>query len=112
MRKLALVGSDMSTVLAMNYAQLDWTKKPFDDAPTLATRTPRGQDVQAIVLLSPMESLSGLSVIAPIRFLKPTGIAALLMYGSGSSERKTAVHWKNCSRMLKLLLKSHCFQKS
>ena len=90
MRKLALVGSDISTVLAMNYAQLDWAKKPFDDAPTLATRTPRGQDVQAIVLLSPMESLSGLSVITPIRFLRNTGMAALIMYGSSSTERRTA----------------------
>lgn len=90
MRKMAIVGSDMSTVVAMNYAALDWSKKPYDDAPTLATRTPRGQDTQAVVLLSPLESLSGLSVLNPIRFLRQTGMAALIMYGSDSGSRRTA----------------------
>lgn len=90
MRKLALVGSDMSTVLVMNYALLDWNKKPYDDAPTVETRTPRGQDVRAVVLLSPMESLSGLSVITPVRALRTTGMAALIMYGSSSSGKRTA----------------------
>jgi len=90
MRKMAIVGSDMSTVLALNYAALDWGKKPYDDAPTFATRTPRGQDIQAMVLLSPMDSVSGLSALYPIRMLRRTGMAALIMYGAGSSTKRTA----------------------
>ena len=70
MRKLGIVAVDMSAVIAIGFASNDWAKLPYDDAPTLATRTPRGQDVQALVLISPETSLPRLSTIRPISFLK------------------------------------------
>lgn len=90
MRKLAVVASEMSTAIAVNFAARDWLKKPYDDAPTLDRKTPRGQDVQAIVLLSPVETLSGVPTIDATRFLRKTGMAGLLMFGQKDSKRKRA----------------------
>lgn len=91
MRKLGVVATDMSTAIALNWAQLDWSKKPFDDAPTLAAKTPRGQDVQALVLVSPEDSLSGVGTINATRFLRATGISVLLLSSKKvSSENRTA----------------------
>tara|TARA_R110002072_G_scaffold295170_1_gene465909 strand:+ start:22414 stop:23379 length:966 start_codon:yes stop_codon:yes gene_type:complete len=91
MRKLGIVSTDMSTVIALNWTSLDWLKKPFDDAPTIAARTPRGQDVQALVLVSPEDSLSGVGTIDATRFLRSTGISVLLMSSDKvSSEKRTA----------------------
>lgn len=53
MNKLGIVASDVLAPVAIAYTDLDWEKTPFDDAPTPAQRTPRGQDVQALALLSP-----------------------------------------------------------
>ncbi len=91
MRKLGVVAIDMSAAIALNWAQYDWSKKPFDDAPTLAARTPRGQDVQALVLVSPVDSLSGVGTIKATRFLRATGISILLMSSKKvSSDTRTA----------------------
>jgi pimeloyl-ACP methyl ester carboxylesterase len=91
MRKLGVVATDMSTVIALNWASLDWLKKPFDDAPTLAARTPRGQDVQALVLVSSEDSLSGVGTIDSTRFLRSTGISVLLISSDKvSSEKRTS----------------------
>ncbi|VAX42098.1 hypothetical protein MNBD_PLANCTO02-1315 [hydrothermal vent metagenome] len=70
LKKIGIVGADMSTVIALNFAARDWLKKPYDDAPTLATRTPRGQDVRAIVLLSPLRSIPGLSSRKSVSLLR------------------------------------------
>lgn len=91
MRKLGVVATDMSTAIALNWAQYDWSKKPFDDAPTLAAKTPRGQDVQALVLVSPVDSLSGVGTINATRFLRKTGISVLMLSSKKvSSENRTA----------------------
>ena len=61
MRKLAIIAPEMSAPIALNFASNDWAKKPYNDAPTLASRTPRGWDVQALVLLSPEPNLPGVT---------------------------------------------------
>lgn len=91
MRKLGIVATDMSTAIALNWAAYDWAKKPYDDAPVASARTPRGQDVQALVLISPVDSLSGLGTIDSTRFLRATGISTLILYSNKtSSEKRTA----------------------
>jgi len=60
MRKTAIIAAGMTCPVALNFTALDWLKKPYDDAPTLAAKTPRGQDVRALILLSPEQSVSGL----------------------------------------------------
>lgn len=91
MRKIGIVATDMSTAIALNWAAYDWAKKPFDDAPVASARTPRGQDVQAMILVSPVESLSGLGTIDSTRFLRTTGVSTLILYSNKtSSEKRTA----------------------
>jgi alpha-beta hydrolase superfamily lysophospholipase len=60
MNKLAIVAADFSTAVALNYAELDWSKEPYDDAAVPSQRTPRGQDVRALVLISPDGTVPGL----------------------------------------------------
>lgn len=61
MNKLALVGADFTASVALLYTELDWLKEPYDDASVPAQRTPRGQDVQALILLSPDTRVPGLN---------------------------------------------------
>lgn len=60
-RKTAIVSAGMSSPVAAVFAYRDWLKKPYADAPTLAARTPRGQDIRALVFLSPSDSAPGLT---------------------------------------------------
>lgn len=91
MRKMGLVASEFSTVVALNWAAADWAKKPFDDAPTLAASTPRGQDVQAIVLLSPMETLTGVGTTKTMPFLRQTTMSSLMIFGAKrASDKRSA----------------------
>jgi len=77
MRKLAVVGAGMSSPVAVVFAANDHAKKPHADAPTLAARTPKGQDVRALVLLSPQGSLPGMTINRSMKYLK--GRAAFLI---------------------------------
>ena len=73
MNKLGIVACEFSASVAILFTELDWEKIPFDDSPTVADKTPRGQDVQALALISPDANTPGLSTIkaiAAIRALK------------------------------------------
>ena len=91
-RKLGIVAPGMSAPIAIAFTATDWAKKPYDDAPTLAARTPRGQDVRALVLISPVENLPGFRVGRSLRALgSPAfGIAALVAYGTKDRRDKGA----------------------
>ena len=60
-RKLGLVAAEEAAPAALLFTFADWSKKPLLDAPDPAYRTPTGQDVRAVVLLSPEESVPGLN---------------------------------------------------
>jgi pimeloyl-ACP methyl ester carboxylesterase len=91
MNKLGIVASDMSTPIAVAYTELDWEKKAYDDAPTPALQTPRGQDVQALVLLSPEATAPGLNVTKSVGLIRVLGRAVLIGVGSkGSADLKDA----------------------
>ena len=83
MRKMAIVATDTSCPIALNFATRDWLKKPWPDAPTLATRTPKGQDVRALVLISPTDRISGMSSSAAVTTLRNPlfEVAVLVIYG-------------------------------
>ncbi|MHC4878402.1 MAG: alpha/beta hydrolase [Planctomycetota bacterium] len=91
MRKLGIVATEFSTPIAVAFAAFDWAKKPYDDAPTLKAKTPRGQDVQALALISPQDSVTGVATTQPLRLLRNTGIAALLLTGETSSRRSRTI---------------------
>ena len=88
MRKLAIVAAEMSTPIAVNYALVDWLKKPYDDSSNPLFRTPRGQDVRALVLLSPEPSCPGVSTAKPIKALKNLNVAFLLCVGTNDKLHK------------------------
>jgi dienelactone hydrolase len=68
--KLALVGADFSAIVALSYFDLDWSKEPYDDAAVQTQRTPKGQDVRALVMLSPENSVPGLVPSGPAQRLR------------------------------------------
>jgi pimeloyl-ACP methyl ester carboxylesterase len=83
LNKLCLVGSGMGGSVAANWALQDWT------APPLAIGK-QGQDVKAIVLISPRWSYNGLSMQAPMKFAPlKQGVAWLLMCGAQDPKVKT-----------------------
>lgn len=62
MNKTAIVASDFSASLALMFAEIDWKRAPFDDNAVPALRTPKGQDVRALILISPDTRVAGLNV--------------------------------------------------
>jgi pimeloyl-ACP methyl ester carboxylesterase len=88
MEKLAIVGADFSAAVAVAYADLDWQKKPYDDAPTPDAATPRGQAVKALVLLSPNEQVPGLQIAPSLARLRMIPMQAMIGVSKGDSHDK------------------------
>ncbi len=88
MGKLAIAGADFSTAVAIVYADRDWQKVPFDDAASLEARTPRGQDVKALILLSPDEQIPGLAAPQSLQRLRAIGIRAMIGFSKGDTHDK------------------------
>lgn len=83
MNKMVIVGAEMGASIAAFYAILDWDKTPYEDAPQAEYRTPRGQDVRALVLISPQEKFHGLLMSKAIQVLKGNpGIAFFVCNGN------------------------------
>jgi len=80
-RKLGIVAADDMAVVAANWAVADWSKPPYPDAPTVAARTPRGQDVRALLLLSPSEAAGRLNIGRALTPLKNFGVAVWIAVG-------------------------------
>ena len=89
MNKLGIVGPEMGASVAVAYAALDWDKAPYDDAQE-GFQTPRGQDVRAIVLISPQEKYKNMAMAKVITTLKnpDLNIAFLICSGSDSLDKK------------------------
>lgn len=78
MAKLVLVGADLSAAVAVAYADADWQKKRYDDAPIFEQQTPKGEDVKALILLSPEEHVNGLTVAQSASRLKRLGLPVMI----------------------------------
>ena len=90
MRKMAIIATEMSAPVAMNFAMLDWLKRPYNDAPTPALQTPRGQDVRALVLISPEEQLSGMNTNDAVQALRTPEWNVSFLVAYGNKDRKDA----------------------
>jgi pimeloyl-ACP methyl ester carboxylesterase len=86
MRKMGIVGAGSSVAVAAAFAAADWNKEPYDDAPSDDMKTPRGQDVRALVFLSPPARVKGLNLNEAITELRNPdwNIAFLTLYGKAS----------------------------
>jgi len=89
MNKMGIVGPEMGASVAVAYAALDWDKAPYDDAQE-GFQTPRGQDVRAIVLISPQEKYKNMAMAKVITALKnpDLNISFLICSGSGAQDKK------------------------
>jgi pimeloyl-ACP methyl ester carboxylesterase len=94
MRKMGIVGAGSMVGVAAEFARADWNKEPYDDAPSEEMKTPRGQDVRAVVFLSPPARVRGLNLNEAITELRNPdwNIAFLTLYGKANrSDTKDAV---------------------
>ncbi|QDT62875.1 alpha/beta hydrolase [Calycomorphotria hydatis] len=87
-RKTGFVCTDLSCPLVNTFALADWLRLPYPDAPTLAQRTPRGQDVRAIVMLSPDEGAPGVAIGNRLRQLADPRFDIAFLIGVGETDRK------------------------
>ena len=88
--KLAIVAAGEMAPIAARFAVFDWSKIPYDDAPanSPSDRTPRGQDVRALVLLSPSMTAGSINIMSSMRQLRDprAAIAMLVLVGKEDTE--------------------------
>jgi pimeloyl-ACP methyl ester carboxylesterase len=96
LRKLCLVGAEMGAVVAINWAALDWSW------PRLATG-PQGQDVNGLVLLTPVWSHKGMTIVDASNHPAVQGsIATAIFVGS-----KNAANLREAQRLNGILERNH-----
>lgn len=81
MGKMAVISVGFSAPVAAAFSQYDWEQQPYDDSPVEAQKTPRGQDVKALVILSPDATAGRLSLNKSLVFLTKQNLAFLLIAG-------------------------------
>lgn len=86
--KLAIVGAEFSAAVALAYFEVDWSKQPYDDAPVPAQRTPRGQDVRGLILLSPDATVPGLVTTGATQGIRLLNGPVSVMIGVGTKDDK------------------------
>ena len=91
MTKMGIVGPEMGASIATAFAVQDWSEEPYDDGQP-GYQTPRGQDVRALVLISPEEKYQGILLPKLLPILKDPDkqIAILVCSGSDPKERTQA----------------------
>ncbi|MFO0919653.1 MAG: alpha/beta hydrolase [Planctomycetaceae bacterium] len=90
MAKMAIAGADFSTTVAVAFTNFDWRKEPYDDAAVPELQTPRGQDVKALILLSPEDHAPGLLVSQSLAQMKAVQFPVMIGYGKGDTFDKGA----------------------
>jgi pimeloyl-ACP methyl ester carboxylesterase len=93
MNKMGIVAAETSAAVATCFAGNDWEKEPFDDAPSDAMKTPRGQDVRALVLLSPPQKSHGLDFTEALSAVRNPdwNVAFLTLYGKLNRSDNSAI---------------------
>lgn len=86
MRKTAIIGSGMGAPVATAFAEYDWRQVPYDDHAILAQKTPRGQDIQVLILISPDVGAGKLRTSRSIGFLKAPAINLALQIIVGEDD--------------------------
>lgn len=91
-RKLGVAAAGSSCLVASAFTAADWAKKPWPDAPTLAMRTPKGQDVRAVMMLSPKSTVKGLNATTLMRAVgdPAKGIAVHIYFNPSDRAEKSS----------------------
>lgn len=91
-RKLGIATAGSSCLVASTFAAADWLKLPWNDAPAVALKTPRGQDVRAIMMLSPASTVRGLSLPDSMKVVctPAFGVAINIYYNPSDRREQTA----------------------
>ena len=76
--KLGIVACDFGASVALLYAELDWEKPRYEDSANYADKTPRGEDVQALVLITPDPSTPGLVAHKAVQAMKARGLPIVI----------------------------------
>lgn len=101
MAKIGIVAADMSCPIAAAFAEYDWKLDPYDDAPVFANRTPRGQDVRALVFLSPDTTAGRLQTTRSINYLKNPQFGIALLAIAGKKDAVDKGHTKKLYDLFK-----------
>jgi pimeloyl-ACP methyl ester carboxylesterase len=102
-RKMGIVTAGSSSLVASAFAVADWGKAPYPDAPTPLAgapdqRTPRGQDVRAVMMFSPPASVRGINTLAVMRTLKGLEVAIYVFASQATREEG-----RNAERIFKFV---------
>lgn len=79
-RKLGIATAGSGCLVAAAFTQFDWAKTPWPDSPVLSQRTPKGQDVRALFMLSPNSTVRGINSTSTIRAVAANPIAVHIWY--------------------------------
>jgi len=93
MNKMGIIAAETSAVVAACFAAADWSKAPYDDAAAEEMKTPRGQDVRALVFLSPPQKAKGLPLTEALTAVRDPdwNIALLTLYGKKNKSDDHAI---------------------
>ncbi len=86
MNRMAIIGSGLGAAVALKYAAVDWLKTPHSDGP-VGNQTPRGQDVRALVLLTPDAEIAGLPLPDAIKTLRAPALQVAMMFAVGKKDK-------------------------
>jgi len=92
MAKTGIIGSGSGAVVGAAFAEFDWSRPPYDDAPLPIERTPRGQDVKTLILVSPESSAGRLKASSALRPLRgAVNLSLQIMVGADdNADRRQA----------------------
>jgi dienelactone hydrolase len=96
-RKTGIVGVGAISGVALGAAAVDWLRKPYFDGPPSA-RTPRGQDVQTVVLISPDATVKGLNLNAYVKTAKAGTVKFMVVVGKKDKAKK-----KSADKLIKMM---------
>jgi pimeloyl-ACP methyl ester carboxylesterase len=97
MSKMAIISTGFSAPVAAAFAESDWKQPPYDDSPVPALKTPRGQDVKALVMISPDATAGRLSTNRSLAALNKLNLSFLFMAGKQDPIDKGTA--KNCFKV-------------
>jgi pimeloyl-ACP methyl ester carboxylesterase len=87
MNKMAIVGAGLGATVALKFAEMDWEEPPHEDGPE-GNKTPRGQDVRALVLLTPDADVSGLPLPDTIKYLRQPALQVAMFFAVGNKDKQ------------------------